>query len=556
MKWNRMTTIALLLCATFIACDDGGDSNEVPMMQPQRDMSLGNPSVDAGGNQGVSDMGAPEVLDQGTNPIDTDSDVPSGEDMAVMPGGAQTPTFGDLLVTEFLYNPEVLSDETAEWIELTNVSSNVLTVSGCFLADGGTRETYQVEGSPLGDFVLAPNQQALFTSSNDPALNGGLSSDGLFDFRLSNDGDEIYVICDDIEIDVVRYDGGRTTPNAKGESIIRTVVDGEVRWCPAREVYDEATNQKGTPGEPNENCEALEAPACWGEIDCTVAEESCIDYVCALPPARCTVDSDCLEEAEFCDNGTCRIDETGCQSNIDCALGQMCMAGECVGMNDMPECSADQPCNEGFECTNGECVSTSTDECQTDVDCPNGTCESGVCMPVTVEGAVQPGDVVISEIMFNPDLPDDESEWIELANLTDQSLSLDGCILSDEQANHDTPLDGLVAPAMGGSTMLVLASSTDLTLNGGVTAAAEHNLDFRNSSGERISLTCLGTLIDTVTYDSETPPASSFQKSADQLSTPNDNTDHWCAATEQYLADPAHLGTPGSPNTICGPVTE
>ena len=82
MKWNRMTTIALLLCATFIACDDGGDSNEVPMMQPQRDMSLGNPSVDAGGNQGVSDMGAPEVLDQGTNPIDTDSDVPSGEDMA------------------------------------------------------------------------------------------------------------------------------------------------------------------------------------------------------------------------------------------------------------------------------------------------------------------------------------------------------------------------------------------------------------------------------------------------------------------------------------------
>ena len=51
MKSNQMTTIALILCATFFACDDGGESNDAPVMQPQRDMSVGNPSVDAGGNK-------------------------------------------------------------------------------------------------------------------------------------------------------------------------------------------------------------------------------------------------------------------------------------------------------------------------------------------------------------------------------------------------------------------------------------------------------------------------------------------------------------------------
>ena len=82
-----------------------------------------------------------EDADQGMTPADVDSGVPSGTDMGDMPGGAQSPTYGDLLVTEFLYDPDGLSDETAEWIELTNVSSNILNVSGCFLADGGTRAT-------------------------------------------------------------------------------------------------------------------------------------------------------------------------------------------------------------------------------------------------------------------------------------------------------------------------------------------------------------------------------------------------------------------------------
>ncbi len=48
---------------------------------------------------------------------------------------------------------------------------------------------------------------------------------------------------------------------------------------------------------------------------------------------------------------------------------------------------------------------------------------------------VMPGDIVISEIMYNPDGPtlgnDDSFEWVELCNIGSTSLNLGGMMLSD-----------------------------------------------------------------------------------------------------------------------------
>ena len=63
--------------------------------------------------------------------------------------------------------------------------------------------------------------------------------------------------------------------------------------------------------------------------------------------------------------------------------------------------------------------------------------------------ALAPGDVVLSELMYNADGAtlgdDDDMEWIELCNLSDETQNLQGMMLSD--GNNQLFLDGyLLAP--------------------------------------------------------------------------------------------------------------
>jgi hypothetical protein len=98
----------------------------------------------------------------------------------------------------------------------------------------------------------------------------------------------------------------------------------------------------------------------------------------------------------------------------------------------------------GACCTVGECSYPSTPD-----DCSGGggffqgdgiTCEAVQC--------VAPGAIVITEIMYNPDsdesLPNDV-EWVEILNLSDETILLDGWYLEDE--------DGATASFSGGATL-------------------------------------------------------------------------------------------------------
>ena len=149
-------------------------------------------------------------------------------------------------------------------------------------------------------------------------------------------------------------------------------------------------------------------------------------------------------------------------------------------------------------------------------------------LPMVVEGAIQPGsdfgDYVQSE------LADDKSEWIELANLTDQNLSLDGCFLSDEQANHDTPLDGLVAPLWAGLQCWCWhPQQTPFEWQGGADASITSTLI---QVVHFIDL--FGALMRHLRYRN---PAASASKSGDRLVRPM-TIRIWCAAAETYLAIP------------------
>jgi hypothetical protein len=77
-----------------------------------------------------------------------------------------------------------------------------------------------------------------------------------------------------------------------------------------------------------------------------------------------------------------------------------------------------------------------------------------------------PGDVLITELMVNPQAVDDSlGEWVEISNTSGEDLNLSGCKLRDEGRNVWTFPEG-ASLASGG--VIVVGRSGDSALNGGL----------------------------------------------------------------------------------------
>jgi mono/diheme cytochrome c family protein len=152
------------------------------------------------------------------------------------------------------------------------------------------------------------------------------------------------------------------------------------------------------------------------------------------------------------------------------------------------------------------------------------------------------GDLVLTEIMANPEAVDDTvGEWIELYNPTDSSLELTGCTLSDDSSS--SMLDGVSVPA-GGYVTFARSSDAGFMPNGLITNALDN-------AGDVLTITCGGTVIDVVDYTSF-PRAFGASLSLDpssQSHTANDEGVNWCWATSELGT--GDLGTPGAPNPAC-----
>ena len=86
------------------------------------------------------------------------------------------------------------------------------------------------------------------------------------------------------------------------------------------------------------------------------------------------------------------------------------------------------------------------------------------------------GDIVITEFLADPSAVADElGEWIELKNVSADTLDLSGCMLQDTGRNRYTVPDGITV-ATGG--FFVAARSSDVAENGGVLAQAALGTDF------------------------------------------------------------------------------
>lgn len=164
-------------------------------------------------------------------------------------------------------------------------------------------------------------------------------------------------------------------------------------------------------------------------------------------------------------------------------------------------------------------------------------------------GPVQPalpGEVIITELMPDPDaLSDVAGEWIELYNASASALELGGCSLIDGEA--EKPLSGPLTLLPDEHRVLARSSAVAFT----PAALLAFTL---NNGGDRVALTCGGTLIDEVVYDSSFPSGAgtSLSLSADAYDADaNDRPDSYCPGREDYGG--GERGTPGARNPVCTP---
>ena len=165
--------------------------------------------------------------------------------------------FGDLLITEIMYNPTAVSDTEGEWLEIFNNSTQSIDLFQVVIKRGT-----EVQHIINENLVINPQQHLVLARH----LNATSSVNYVYgsDLTLTNTGDEIVLAnygtdgTDGQIIVLVNY-GDIGFPDGSGASInldlnaydVNLAQDG-TNWCTSTLAFD--TGDLGTPGSPNEIC--------------------------------------------------------------------------------------------------------------------------------------------------------------------------------------------------------------------------------------------------------------------------------------------------------------
>lgn len=263
---------------------------------------------------------------------------------------------------------------------------------------------------------------------------------------------------------------------------------------------------------------------------------SCEGVTCARPAATCdgTVLIEPSAGGAVCDGDDCYFDlvETDCLT-----FGRLCSGGACADVG--PICDT-YTCDEAGPICDGDTVVTRSGEgvcdpgppttcdytgVETRVPCTGSNgCFDGACVRVP-----QPGEILITEIVYDPTGVDTDMEWFELYNNSGSSLSLESLTV--------TTSNGSFAPgdiSIGSGAYLLIASSAS-AVAGADADYAYFRMPIRNDA-DTLALMRGDVVVDAVAFDvgAGWPDASGVALSLDiDAYDPVDNDDPaaWCAET-------------------------
>lgn len=169
----------------------------------------------------------------------------------------------------------------------------------------------------------------------------------------------------------------------------------------------------------------------------------------------------------------------------------------------------------------------------------------------------QPGDLVFTEMMINPQaVADDVGEWVELTNTSGSPIDIAGYSFRDDD-NDAWVLSGPFVVPPGGT--FVLCASMDLQQNGGVVCDGTFNratdgsgMAFANRPDEIVLARPDGVEIARINYtDAWFTNGVATGMDPAVLGTPSQtDKDHWCDQTT-LLSGMSEPGTPGIENDAC-----
>jgi regulation of enolase protein 1 (concanavalin A-like superfamily) len=258
---------------------------------------------------------------------------------------------GDIIITEIMQNPDVISDANGEWFEVYNTTNAAIDLSGWTISDTDS------DSHTINSTVNVPaNGYALLMRNGNSASNGGLTADYVYgtSIALANGDDEIILTSPTtVEIDRVEYDGGPNWPDPSGasmslapSSLNATANDDFNNWCVSTSAYD--ANNAGTPGAPNDAC-------------------------CDAPTAVC---ADVTVQLDGSGNGSTTPAAIGSGSTAPCGLQSETLSQSAFSCADVPSVMVTYTITD----LNGD-----SDNCQATVTVEDNAAPTATCQDITVD---------------------------------------------------------------------------------------------------------------------------------------------------------------------------
>lgn len=158
--------------------------------------------------------------------------------------------------------------------------------------------------------------------------------------------------------------------------------------------------------------------------------------------------------------------------------------------------------------------------------------------------------VAITEFLANPKaVSDTDGEWVELYNLSDMPVDINGWLLRDNDSDAHIIVAGgpLVIPSKG---YLLLGRNTDASQNGGVSVSYAYSDFFMANTADEIILEdSSGQPVDRVAYSANEgfsiPDGHSL--SVRDPTADKNQPSNWCEELNPWSGSSGDAGTPGAP---------
>ncbi len=168
-------------------------------------------------------------------------------------------SFGDLLITEIMYNPTALTDAEGEWLEVYNNSDETVNLIDLVIRRGSTNALHSI----VSDLILASGEYAVLARTATATDN--VDYVYVSSFTLPNTGEDLILNTygtdgtDGFVVFSVDYGADNFPTDLSGNSLqlslgITNASEASlgINWCESTQAYN--TGDLGTPGAANDIC--------------------------------------------------------------------------------------------------------------------------------------------------------------------------------------------------------------------------------------------------------------------------------------------------------------